>query len=92
EEISPEGPVRDGHWKQLEEAYKEIGAILDKNGLQQSWVAGGSGPTMADFLVSSYLTWIKVVDPKGWASHVEKWENGRWERFMKKFDQWTTVL
>lgn len=91
EEFSPEGPVRDALWKKLElETFHKLGAVLDKNGPGISFVAGGSEPTRADFLLASYFTWIKTVDPKSWAI-IEKWENGRWGNYLQKFDQWTTV-
>ena len=92
EEFSPEGEVREGHWKALEAAYDQIAAIIEKNGPGVDYVAGGSEPTRADILLVSFLIWIKIVLPEEWEKRVKDWSGGRWERLLKKTEEWQAVV
>ncbi|KIJ39887.1 hypothetical protein M422DRAFT_32492, partial [Sphaerobolus stellatus SS14] len=89
EEFSPEGPVRDGQWKDLEAAFDKLAAIYDKNGSNVDFIAGGTNPTHADFYTASNLMWINCVSPEEWKNRgVEQWSNGRWGRLLKRLEEW----
>ena len=92
EDDSPKGPIRDGHWKALNEGWDAVAAVLDKNGPGSDFVAGGSEPTRADFILISFLLWIKAVlgsecEDYGFSG----WSNGRWARLLKKTEAWQVV-
>ncbi|KAF8515790.1 hypothetical protein BU17DRAFT_67716 [Hysterangium stoloniferum] len=70
-EISPEGPVRDGHWNEFEKGLDKLAEVLDTNGPDAEWVAGGSEPTRADFITTAWLLWIKIVSPDEWEKKVK---------------------
>ncbi|KAF8588672.1 hypothetical protein K439DRAFT_1629461 [Ramaria rubella] len=91
EEFSPEGPVRDAHWKALNEAFDQVAAIMEKNGPGVDFVAGGDEPTWADIFIVSYLAWIKAVLPDEWENRVKKWSGGKWATLMDKTEQWREV-
>lgn len=91
EEFNPEGPVREGHWKALETTFDKLAAVVDKNGSGVDYVAGGSAPTRADFIYLSFLIVIRDVQPDEWEKRVKHWGGGRWERMLKKTEEWQTV-
>jgi glutathione S-transferase len=91
QDMSPEGPVREGHWKALEGGLGSVAAILEKNGQDVKWVAGGNNPTRADFVIASLLMWIKVVSPADWEKRIKHWSGGRWASYMKNTEEWHTV-
>ncbi|KAF8515789.1 hypothetical protein BU17DRAFT_93205 [Hysterangium stoloniferum] len=90
--LSPEGPVRDGHWNELEKGLDKLAEVLDKNGPDVEWVAGGSEPTRADFIMTAWLLWIKIVVPDEWEKKVKPLNGGRWDKLLKKTEAWQTVL
>ncbi|KAF8515788.1 hypothetical protein BU17DRAFT_67714 [Hysterangium stoloniferum] len=90
-EISPEGPVRDGHWNELEKGLDKLAEVLDKNGPDAEWVAGHSEPTRADFTMVAWLLWIKIVSPDEWEKKVKPLNGGRWDKLLKKTEAWQTV-
>ena len=92
EELSSEGEVREGHWRALEAGYDQIAAIIEKNGSDVDYVAGGSEPTCADILIVSFLIWIKIIMPEEWEKRVKGWSGGRWERLLKKTEEWQAVV
>ena len=92
EEFSPEGEVRDGQWKALEAGYDQIAAIIEKNGPDVDYFAGGSEPTRADIILVSFLIWIKIILPEDWEKRVKHWSGGRWERLLKKTEEWQAVV
>ena len=92
EEFGPEGEVREGHWKALEAGSNQIAAIIEKNGPDIDYVAGGSEPTRADLILVSFLMWIKTIVPEEWEKRVKGWSGGRWERLLKKTKEWQAVV
>lgn len=92
EQFSPEGEVREGHWKGLQTAFEKLAAILEKNGPGVDYVAGGNEPTRADIVHISFLLWIKVVVPDEWEKRVKHWSGGRWERLLKQTEEWQTII
>ncbi|KAF8515795.1 hypothetical protein BU17DRAFT_93211 [Hysterangium stoloniferum] len=91
-EISPEGPVRDGHWNEFEKGLDKLAEVLDTSGPDAEWVAGGSEPTRADFIMTAWLLWIKIVSPDEWEAKVKPLNGGRWDKLLKKTEAWQTVL
>ena len=92
EEISPEGEVREGQWKALEAAYDRIAAIIEKNGPGVDYFAGGNEPTRADMILISFLIWLKTILPGDWEKRAKHWSGGRWERLLKKTEEWQTII
>ena len=92
EDFSPEGEVREGHWMALEAGYDQIAAIIEKNGPGIDYVAGGSEPTRADFILVAFLIRIKIVLPEEWEKRVKEWSGGRWARLLKKTEEWQAVV
>jgi glutathione S-transferase len=92
EEISPEGPVREGHWKALENGYDKLAEVIGKNGPGVDYVAGGSEPTYADMVHLSFLIWIKVILPDEWEKRVKHWSGGRWDRLLKITQEWQAAF
>lgn len=91
-EFSPEGPVREDHWKDLQGGFGKLAALLDKSGPDADWVAGGSEPTRADFIIASYLFWIRAIIPDEWKSRgIEQWNNGRWGKLLRDTVPWQKV-
>ena len=91
EEFS-EGEVRESQWKAFEAGYDQIAAIIEKNGPDVDYVAGGSEPTRADIILMSFLIWIKIILPDEWEKRVKHWSGGRWERLLKKTEEWQAVV
>ncbi|KIJ39889.1 hypothetical protein M422DRAFT_257205 [Sphaerobolus stellatus SS14] len=92
EDLSPEGPVRDAHWKDLENGFDKVAAVLDKNGPDVDFVAGGSEPTRADFILTAWLLCMRSVAPQEWKKRgVDQWANGRWAKLLKRTEEWQTV-
>jgi glutathione S-transferase len=92
EQLSPEGEVRDGHWKAIEAALDKLAGLLEKNGPGVDYVAGGTEPTRADIIQLSFLLWVKVVLPDEWEKRFKHWNGGRWERLLRKTEEWQTVI
>ena len=92
EEMSPEGEVREGQWKALEAGYDQIAAIIEKNGPGVDYIAGGNEPTRADFILVSFLIWLKFILPDEWEKRGKQWSGGRWERLLKKTEEWQAVI
>jgi len=91
EEFSPEGPIREGHWKALQDGFDKIAGILDKNGVDALYVAEGTEPTWGDFVLISWLLWIKIVLPDDWEKRTKRWSGGRWEKLINRTEEWQTV-
>ncbi|KAF8515796.1 hypothetical protein BU17DRAFT_93212 [Hysterangium stoloniferum] len=90
-EISPEGPVREGHWNDVEKGLDKLAEVLDKNGPDAEWVAGGSEPTRADFIMVAFLIFVKIVSPDEWGKRIKPLNGGRWDKLLKKTEVWQTV-
>ncbi|KIJ49678.1 hypothetical protein M422DRAFT_205202 [Sphaerobolus stellatus SS14] len=91
EDESPPGPIRDGHWKALEDGFDKLATVLDKNG-PDGFVAGGTEPTRADFIIISHILWIKAVLGKECEDYgFSGWNNGRWAQLLKKTEAWQAV-
>jgi len=89
EDESPKGPIRDGHWKALKEGFGKVAGILDKNGSEVDFVAGGSEPTFADFLIVAYLRWIKaILEDELEDNGFSQWDGGRWVKLLKRTEEW----
>jgi len=80
--------VRDGHWNELEKGFDKLAEVLDKNGPDAEWVAGGSEPTRGDFIIAAWLLWIKVVTPDEWEKRVKPLNGGKWDKLLKKTEAW----
>ncbi|KIJ39885.1 hypothetical protein M422DRAFT_257201 [Sphaerobolus stellatus SS14] len=53
EDFSPEGPVRDTHWKDLENGFDKVATVLNKNRPDIDFVADGPESTRADFILTA---------------------------------------
>jgi len=93
EEFSPEGEVRDGHWKVIQGVFTDVATILAKNGDNVDFAAGGEQPTRADFVMVAVLIWLKTILGAEWEERgVELWDNGRWGKLLKRTEQWQVVV
>ncbi|KAF8515793.1 hypothetical protein BU17DRAFT_93209 [Hysterangium stoloniferum] len=89
-EISPEGPVREGHWKEVEKGFDSLAELVGGDNPGQ-WAAGGNEPTRIDFIIVAWLIWVKVVSPDEWEKRVKPLNGGRWNNLLKRTEAWQTV-
>jgi len=92
EDFSLKGPTKEGYWKALKETFDKIAGALDQNPPDSKWVAGGSEPTRADFIIASDLIWVRLIFQEGEKERrIEAWNNGRWGKMLKDTEQWQRV-
>jgi glutathione S-transferase len=92
EELSPVGPVRDGHWKGVKDGLNAIDGMMAKIP-DQPYIAGDS-PSYVDIILASRLMWAKIVlgeDSELW-KEVTTWNGGRWDKVMKSMEKYETVV
>lgn len=92
EEASPKGPIRDGHWKNLEQGFNKLAKVMNRNGTTSLFVAGGETPTFGDFILLSFLKWMKgILGDECEEYGFSKWDDGRWAKFLEKTEEWQKV-
>lgn len=91
EQWSPEGHVRESHWALIKGGFDTIAMILDKNGPDVTYVAGGTEPTRADMIIVAYLAWLIAATPEDWKNRVRHWHDGRWDRLWKASEPWRAI-
>lgn len=56
----------------------------------KTYFAGGEAPTYPDCVMAAFLVWMKRLfgrDSPEWRE-IESWNEGRWARLMRTFEQW----
>ncbi|TFY71089.1 hypothetical protein EVG20_g1914 [Dentipellis fragilis] len=94
EELSPEGPVRDAHWKQCLDGLTVVQGWTNenRNGGESLYIMGDT-PSFADVVIVSILICIKALagaESDGWRVLMEA-NRGHWARLVAAFDQWIWV-
>ncbi|KAG8909428.1 hypothetical protein FRC00_010131, partial [Tulasnella sp. 408] len=86
-------------WEELKVVLDKIAEIYDKNPEGKGEYFTGSAISYVDIWLAAFFVWSKVPcdrDPELGADCVwdviEKLNNGRWARFMRKFDNYLQVL
>lgn len=83
EDWSPPGPVRDGHMKELQEAYARVAQWFEGDGIPKEFVTGKE-MCYADLILAAWTMPIKQLmgeDSKEWQA-IRTWDGGRWERLV----------
>jgi hypothetical protein len=68
------------------------GSSGSNNSDYRRWVMGSIGPTFADFVLGSYIRWIKTMGDDELWKMVSSWNGGRWVRHLDKLEPWSQVL
>ncbi|TCD64126.1 hypothetical protein EIP91_004507 [Steccherinum ochraceum] len=93
EEVVPEGTEKgEGKWKELEEGMTKVAKWFEAGGDKP--FVGGDLPIYADTQVASKLIWARTVlgkDSKEWV-RIRAMDGGRWEKFLKDWEQWSQVV
>ena len=92
QDVAPEGPVRDAHWRASRAAFTDVHRWMEVNGEGNVFVMGDV-PSFADVALASILTWIKRmlgVDSVQWRELMEA-DGGRWSRLVQVFEKWEVV-
>jgi len=89
EDLYPAGEKKDIEWKKVETGFDRMNQWFGK---EDGFVMGGSETvTFADFVLGGYLIWLKSVfgpESDEWKDISEKWNGGRWGRFLKSLEQY----
>ncbi|CAA7270675.1 unnamed protein product [Cyclocybe aegerita] len=83
EDILPVGEARVREWERFKNDVGDIASWYDKNGSKGPFVLG-EAPSWADFVVASYLVWLRVIwgeESEEWKD-LEAWHNGRWKNLF----------
>jgi len=92
EDIAPEGEVREGMLRELEGILTKIARWYEANG--DTPFIMGDAPTHSDLVIASRFMWARQTLGKGskeWAMIVSC-DDGRWGRFMQRFEKYEDVL
>jgi len=74
-------------WKNLRAGLTRISGYIP---VRWRFVEGGESPTFPDFIMAGWLVWLKRLYGQGskeW-QELETWDEGRWGRLMRAFEQW----
>ncbi|KZT11967.1 uncharacterized protein LAESUDRAFT_670156 [Laetiporus sulphureus 93-53] len=92
EEFSPDGPVREGYWQELQAGFAKLAQWMSANGQDKPFFMDEK-ICHADLLIAGWLKWAKTVwgpDSTEWAT-IMQWDSGKWARFMASFEPYEVV-
>jgi glutathione S-transferase len=89
EEMEVRGTAREKVFERLEDAYRIVGAAIDRAG---GIFLGGDRPIFADLALLGHLLWMKRTLLADEWDGVRKWHDGRWEKLLKSSEEFTQVL
>jgi glutathione S-transferase len=93
EDAVPKGKDREEQWAKLKEGYGDIDAWLQQGKEDGPYFLGNTN-SFIDFVVASYLLWVKKVcgeDGPEW-NDVKTWNDGRWIKFLGGLAKYEKVV
>ena len=93
EDLSPPGPQRDQHWKQLQDSLGAVDSWLSKNGDGKKFVMGDT-ISYADLTIVGWVLAMKLVfgsESREW-KEIASWHNCRWAVFLADFADYLVVV
>ena len=93
EDLSPPGPQRDQHWKQLQNSLGAVDSWLSKNGDGKKFVMGDT-ISYADLTIVGWVLFVKLIfgsESREW-KEIASWHNCRWAGFLADFADYLVVI
>ncbi|KAJ3489982.1 hypothetical protein NLI96_g1742 [Meripilus lineatus] len=91
EEVAPLGNAVD-QWKAAEKGFDTLNTWLSTAGGSNFFAGDQIG--YADIVVASHLIWARIVlgkDSNEWKT-ITEWNDGRWAKYLKSFENYETVV
>jgi len=93
EDLVPEGPAGEAVWKSVTDSLVIVASWYDANAKGSLFISGDS-ITYADVLLAGRLIWARVAlgkDSVEWGK-IKEFDGGRWDKFLKNFEKYETVV
>jgi len=89
EDLSPPGPQREEHWKQVEEGFGKLAAMLEG----KKFVLGDT-ISFADLTIAAWVIWLKRsfgAESQEWKD-IEGWHEGIWPTYLTNFIEYEKII
>jgi glutathione S-transferase len=86
EQIERRGVEREASWRRLEQHFKCLGDMIDKN--ERGKFLMGDRVRFMDFALCGCMMFIKCLSPHDAWVRICSWHGGRWAQYFDAFHEW----
>ncbi|KAG5640777.1 hypothetical protein DXG03_007237 [Asterophora parasitica] len=91
-QTAPTGQLREEQWAKLKEDFGLLAGWLEKGEADGPYVLGAA-ISFLDFAIAGYIIWLRILwKESGEWDDIRSWHGGRWDTFLKRLEQYETIV